>query len=213
MAQRTLKQRVVYEAIRYMCQLGCVVCFGLRCHHRHRVPDEGAVLVCPNHQSYLDPVLVGVGIERRLNYLARKTLFRFRPFAWLIATLDAIPLEREGLGVGGIKESLRRLKRGEIVLIFPEGRRTLDGQVQPLQPGFCALARRGKATLLPVGIAGAFEAWPRFARWPRFGRVSVWIGDPIDPGRMRECDDDALLREVEQRILDCSRRAAAALRR
>ena len=91
-----------------------------------------------NHQSHLDPVLVGLASDQRLNYLARDTLFGFAPFRWLINSLDAIPIDREGLGLGGLKETLKRLKRGESVLMFPEGTRTRDGEVGRLRPGFCA---------------------------------------------------------------------------
>ena len=119
------------------------------------------MLVVSNHQSHLDPPLVGVACPRRLNCLARETLFHFAPFRWLINSLDAIPIDREGLGLAGIKESLRRLKRGEMVTIFPEGTRTGDGEIGPFLPGFTALAVRGKAAILPVAIEGAFVAWPR----------------------------------------------------
>ena len=67
---------------------------------------EGGVLVVSNHQSHLDPPLIGIGCPRRMNYLARDTLFRFAPFAWLIRSVDAIPIDREGIGLGGIKEAL-----------------------------------------------------------------------------------------------------------
>ena len=71
----------------------------------------------------------------------RDTLFGFPPFRWLINSLDAIPIDREGIGLGGIKESLRRLKAGEMLVIFPEGTRTKDGNVGELKPGFLALAQ------------------------------------------------------------------------
>ena len=71
-----------------------------------------------------------------MNYLARESLFKFAPFRWLIRSLDAIPLDRDGIGIAGLKESLRRLKRGEMVLIFPEGRRTSDGKIASFRPGF-----------------------------------------------------------------------------
>ena len=102
-----------------------------------------------------------------MNYLARETLFRFAPLGWLIHSLDAIPIDRDGLGLNGIKESLRRLKRGEMVLIFPEGTRTRDGEMAPFRPGFTVLAARSKAWILPVAIEGAFDAWPRSRKLPR----------------------------------------------
>jgi 1-acyl-sn-glycerol-3-phosphate acyltransferase len=171
------------------------------------MPTEGAVLVSSNHQSYFDPVIVGLTFNRRLNYLARQTLFRFTLFRWLIDFLDAIPLDRDGLGVSGLKECLRRLRRGEIVLIFPEGTRTRDGNVSPLQPGFIMLARRGTVSLLPVGIDGAFDAWPRTAIVPRLTKIHVAVGNPITPAEIARLDDAQLLAELEQRIRDCHHQA------
>lgn len=166
-----------------------------------------------NHQSHFDPVLIGISFERRLNFLARKTLFDFAPFRWLIRSLDAIPIDREGMGLGGLKETLRRLKRGEMVLLFPEGTRTRDGQVASLKPGFIALARRGKVPLVPVALDGAFDAWPRTNLFPRAATINVQIGQPITPAEFVNFTDDALIAELERRIRCCQRQARQAIRR
>jgi 1-acyl-sn-glycerol-3-phosphate acyltransferase len=209
MAERSFLQRVGYDALRVFCRLVAVILFRIRCEGRHKMPDEGAVLICANHQSFFDPVLIGLTFNRRLNYLARQSLFRFAPFRWLIQFLDAIPIDRDGLGLSGLRESLRRLKRGEIVLIFPEGTRTPDGSVRPLQPGFCALARRGKAVLLPVGLDGAYDAWPRSAKLPRRSSIHICVGEPLGQTQIRDLDDDSLVRELERRIRRCHERARA----
>ena len=119
----------------WLIYLTGILAYGVRYSGRANIPKTGAVLVVSNHQSHLDPTLVGAGCDRRMNYLARETLFHFAPLRWLIRSLDAIPIDRDGLGLNGIKESLRRLKRGEMVLIFPEGTRTRDGDVAPFRPG------------------------------------------------------------------------------
>ena len=144
-----------------MVRLMAVASFRFRSFGSRNMPPEGPVLVCSNHQSHLDPVLVGMVFGRRLNFIARKSLFKFALLRWLIQFLDAIPINRDGMGLEGIKESIRRLRRGEVVLIFPEGTRTTDGELAQLKPGFCALTRRTKAALLPVAIDGAYQAWPR----------------------------------------------------
>ena len=167
------------------------------------MPPEGPVLVCSNHQSHLDPVLVGLVFGRRLNFVARKSLFKFPPFRWLIQFLDAIPIDRGGMGLEGIKESIRRLRRGEAVLIFPEGTRTSDGEVADLKPGFCALARRTKATLLPVAIDGAYQAWPKNGWLIRLCRIQVGVGEPIRFEDYEQTDDRQLVQDLQQRILSC----------
>ena len=136
----------------------------------------------------------------------------FAPFRWLIQFLDAIPLDREGLGLAGLKEAIRRIKRGEAVLLFPEGTRTHDGSPLPLQPGFCALARRGNVTIIPVGFDGAFEAWPRTAKLPRASVIHLCIGEPLSPSQIGELDDKSLVREVEARIRACYEEARAGRR-
>ncbi len=90
--QRSLPKRLWYDFLRVFCRLVGVVMFGIRVRRRDHVPASGGALVLSNHQSHLDPVLVGLATDRRLNYLARDTLFGFAPFRWLIKSLDAIPL-------------------------------------------------------------------------------------------------------------------------
>jgi 1-acyl-sn-glycerol-3-phosphate acyltransferase len=201
--QRTLPKRIFYNAVRVLARLATVAGYRLRVAGREHWPAAGGGLVCSNHQSMFDPVLVGLTCDRRLNYLARNTLYKNRLFAWLIDTLDAIPIDREGSGLAGLKETLKRLKAGELVLIFPEGTRTRDGEVAHLKPGFCSVARRSRVPLIPVGIDGAYQAWPRTSPWPTFGRMGVVIGEPILPERIAELSDDELVAELEHRIRHC----------
>jgi 1-acyl-sn-glycerol-3-phosphate acyltransferase len=200
---RTLTKRLGYSAIRLAAQFIALCFFGLRVRGRELWPRAGGGLVCANHQSNFDPPLVGLTCGRHMNYLARDTLFRIPLLKQLITFLDAIPINREGLGLGGIKETLRRLKAGELVLIFPEGTRTHDGGVAQLKPGFISLARRSRVPLIPVGIDGAFQAWPRTSRFPRLSRLAVVIGEPITADQVVTLTDDALLAALESRIRAC----------
>lgn len=204
---RSLPKRLWYRMVRFACWLIAVLLFQVRVSGRDRVPREGGVMVLANHQSHFDPVLVGVSCDRPLNYLARETLFGFAPLGWLIQSLDAIPIDREGLGLAGLKETLRRLKNGEMVLIFPEGTRSSDGEMAPLKAGFSALARRSGVPLLPVGIAGAYQAWPRWRRFPCFGTIHVHIGEPLMPETAAAFDDRQLVEEIERRIRQCQQAA------
>ena len=164
------------------------------------IPSTGVVLMAFNHQSHLDPPLVGSGCPRMMNYIARDTLFRFKPFGWLIHSYNAIPIDRDGTGISGIKETLKRLKRGQIVLVFPEGTRTRDGNVGKFRPGFSALAVRSGAAILPAAIEGAYAAWPRGQRFPHPGPVRVHYGTPIMPEEARRYEERELVEEVERRV-------------
>jgi 1-acyl-sn-glycerol-3-phosphate acyltransferase len=203
---RALKS-VWYQALRMLiCVLACPL-FCIRRFGGHHLPRRGGALLASNHQSNLDPLLIGQAVPRRINYLARRTLFRFFLFRWLIESLDAIPIDRDGSGIGGIKETMRRLRRGEQVLMFPEGTRTRDGEMQPLKPGFCSIVRRSNVPIVPMAIDGSFQAWPRTRKFPRRGVVHIHIGRPISQSEQAECSDEQLIEIVRQRIAECLAKA------
>lgn len=202
-ARRSLGNRAWHAFLKFNCQLGAVSALNIRCGGRDNVPPVGGGLMLSNHQSNLDPVLVGLACNRRLNYVARKTLFKFAPLRWLINSLDAIPIDLEGSGLEGLKETLKRLKRGEIVLLFPEGTRTPNGEVLRMKPGFCAIARRSRLPLFPVALDGAWHAWPRQQLLPGRAIVHVQFGEPIGPELIATLSDEQLTAEVERRIKAC----------
>ena len=178
--------------------------FGFRARYRgcRNIPGKGPVLVVANHQSFLDPPAIGSGVWRRMNYLARKQLFKFKPFAWLIASVDAIPLDQEGIGFQGIKETMRRLRNKEMVLIFPEGSRSPDGQMQPFMTGYVNIAVKTGAVIVPTAIVGAFEAYPRQNKYPSFFKPGLRIeyGKPITPEDYKEMKEAELHDLVEARV-------------
>jgi 1-acyl-sn-glycerol-3-phosphate acyltransferase len=203
MSQRSLPNRLWYGFLRMILRIIGVLMFQVRHSGRKNIPSEGGVLVVCNHQSFFDPPLVGMASRRRMNYLARDSLFRFSPFGWLINSVDAIPIDREGMGLAGIKESLRRLKRGEMVLIFPEGTRTPDGQIKPFRPGFTSLAVRSGAAILPVAIEGAYKCWPKNQLFPHPGKIRIDYGQPILPQDYKDMDERDLVALVEKRVRQC----------
>ncbi len=209
--QRSLDKRVIYGAFRILAQWICVHLLGLRYLGRNHFPRTGGGLILSTHQSNFDPVLVGLGCSRRLNYLARKTLFRNRMLAPLIRFLDAIEIDREGGGLDGIRETIARLKRGELVLIFPEGTRTNDGSVGPIKSGFLSIARRSKVPLIPVAVVGAFDVLPRGTKWPSSHPVAVIVGPPIEPVDFLVMDDATLLKTIAERLQSCDQRGRAIL--
>lgn len=208
--RRSLPNRLWQAFLKFVARLSAVAVFNVRCHGRTLVPKTGGGLVLSNHQSNLDPLMIGLACDRRLNYVARQTLFRFAPFRWLINSLDAIPIDREGTGLGGLKETLKRLKRGEMVLLFPEGTRTVDGEVHVVKPGFCSIARRAGVPLIPVALDGAFDSWPRQQKFPRRAVIHVQFGEPIAPEALEAWNDEQLVAEVERRIRQCHASARAA---
>jgi 1-acyl-sn-glycerol-3-phosphate acyltransferase len=162
------------------------------------VPSTGPALLVANHASYLDPVLVGAAVPRRLSYLARSSLFRPRAFGVLIRAFGAIPLEREGVGIGGMRAVLAALAEGRVVLLFPEGTRSADGALGVLRTGAMRIAQRAGVTVVPVWIEGSGRALPRGAKLPRPRRIEVRFGAPyrVHP----DADVGSATRELENRL-------------
>jgi 1-acyl-sn-glycerol-3-phosphate acyltransferase len=199
MQQRRLSQRLWYEFCKFWCRLFCRLFFRFSWSGAEHVPPTGPMLLVSNHQSHLDPVFAGIACPRQLEAFARHTLF-VGPFGWLIRSLGAVPVDRQQSITSGIRAILKLLRDGRAVLFFPEGTRTYDGRLQPLEPGFCAIARRGEATIVPIAIHGAFDAMPRGAGFPRPTRVSLVFSPPITPDQAKRASDEELLALVAERI-------------
>lgn len=201
--KRSLPKRLWYDALRIFCRIYASAVLKIRCDGRENIPTSGGALVVANHQSQLDPLLFGMAFDGRLNYLARQSLFRFTLFRWLIQSLDAIPIDRDGTGLGGLKETLKRLKRGEMVLIFPEGTRTEDGEIGPLKPGFLSVAKRSGVPLLPIVVEGAYESWPKGQAVPLPKVIQVEIGQPITPEEIQRLSEQEIMAKLDQRLRAC----------
>lgn len=208
MCRRPLWKRFWYVLLQFICRLTALIFFRIRCTGKENFPKNGGALVLSNHQSYLDPLLIGVVCDRRLNFLARDDLFRAAPFRWLIQSLDAIPVARHGKGFGGLKATLQRLERGEMVLLFPEGTRTRDGELAPLAPGFGLVARKSRVPLIPVAIHGAFDAWPRMKILPRAAPIRIHVGRPLEPSSYAGLNNDQLVNEIAIRLREAMEIAA-----
>ncbi len=193
-------RRAWYDSCKVVVRSALVVTVRIRYTGVENIPRQGGLLVVCNHQSHLDPPLIGAGIPRRLSYLARESLFEFAPLAWLMRSLNGIPIDREGGGMAGMKETLRRLKRGEGVVIFPEGTRSTDGEMGEFRQGFAMLAVRAKAAIVPTTIEGAFDAWPRSRNFPRPRTIHVHYGQPLCADELAGQTEAELVAEIQRRV-------------
>jgi 1-acyl-sn-glycerol-3-phosphate acyltransferase len=198
-----------YELAARVCQAGLFLGYRLRVEGQRYVPPTGPLLVIANHESFIDPVAIGCAVlPRHISYLARKTLFKDPRFARLLTSVRSVPIDQEGVGKEGIKSILGQLQAGRAVLVFPEGERTWDGRMQPFKPGVSLLVKRVQAPILPVGIAGAYWAWPRtrklpyLAPWPLMNLpgIAVAIGRPLDPAPYAAMDRDAMLAALFEKV-------------
>ena len=172
----------------------------------HRVPRTGGLLIAGNHQSVLDPMVLTYGLPRECHYVARDTLFRNPCFACLIRSFNAFPIKRDSADLAAVKETLRRLKAGAAVLVFPEGTRTLDGHIHPFQPGIISMARKAGVPIVPVVLDGAFQAWPRTRPIPFPGRVWVEYGDPLPEDLITRTDSREAAAELTRRMREMHNR-------
>jgi 1-acyl-sn-glycerol-3-phosphate acyltransferase len=191
--------RLWYSVLWSPCWAISQIYFRYRYWGRGNVPPTGPVLLVANHQSHLDPVLVGIACPRQLKYLARVGLF-FWPFSLWIRSLGAVPIDRDRGSIGGIKTTLRLLSQDQAVVVFPEGSRTPDGQLHPLLPGFCLLARRSGATIVPVSLDGAYNSMPRGSYFPKPTTIRLVYGPAIRSDEFNGWTDKQLIDAVSKRI-------------
>jgi 1-acyl-sn-glycerol-3-phosphate acyltransferase len=182
----------------------------------HHVPRIGPVLALANHQSFLDPILVGLAIPRYVRFVHRQTLKKNPVLAWVMASLRAIPIDHKGFSREGLQVTLDALSAGQCVGMFPEGERTHDGTVEPFKPGIALLLKRVKAPILPVGVAGAYAALSRHRKVPRLGplflppneaTIAVSVGAPIDPAKYAQASREEMLEDLRQAVIAEAARA------
>ena len=209
---RSLREAAWYGFVRYATATLLAAGGGLRASGTRNLPRTGGALLISNHLSHLDVFVLGLPLPRMLNYVARSTLF-VPVLGPLIRSVGGFPIQREGKGTSGVKETLRRLRDGGVVTFFPEGTRSSDGTLGPLKPGIAALAERARVPIVPAGIAGTFEAWPRHRRVPRPYPVWVHYGRPIAPEELADIAPEAVLTLLRDRLLDAQSEARRALDR
>jgi 1-acyl-sn-glycerol-3-phosphate acyltransferase len=167
------------------------------------VPRAGGLLLAANHQSYLDPPLIGGGrLGRPIGYLARKSLFGSRLMSWLLSSYGSIPLEDNQGDIAAMREVLRRLDAGQAVLVFPEGSRSFDGAMQAFKPGLAVLLKRSGCPIVPVAVEGPFDAWPRTSARPTWWScpIRVRYGDPIAHDELLKDGLDAAMERLAREI-------------
>jgi 1-acyl-sn-glycerol-3-phosphate acyltransferase len=208
MALSGLTAEAVYGASHLAAFYAFTFGWSFRSVGRQNLPRTGPVLLVANHQSFIDPVLVGAAASRWLTYLARSSLWHSKALGRVIDAYDAVPIDR-GFGKEGLQTVLDQLAKGRAVLMFAEGERTHSGELQPLKPGVSLLVKRVTCPIVPVGVAGAYQAWPRQRKWPlpdplflasRGRGIAVAFGAAIDPARYKGLDRQAMLADLQAEV-------------
>ena len=174
------------------------------------MPDRGPVILAANHESYLDPPAVGVAFPENLRFVAWEGLFKVPLLSLMIKALGAVPIapENKGSVAGLMRQVMGFLDEKHSVLIFPEGQRTMDGELQPLEGGAALLSIKTGTPIVPVWIDGAWEAMSPYVTVPRPRKVTVTFGEPIFPDEA-DGENDRIKRKI---LTDSLNSALVALR-
>ncbi|MES2694848.1 MAG: lysophospholipid acyltransferase family protein [Verrucomicrobiota bacterium] len=146
------------------------------------LPKHGGFLVAANHASHLDPPMIGCQMSRQIAYFARKTLWRGGISSWWLDSVGTIPVDRDGgQDVSAIKRVLKAIKEERGLILFPEGTRSPDGNLQAAKPGIGFIACKTQVPVVPVRIFGSFEAFGKGRKLKPGTPVTIVFGKPIPP--------------------------------
>ncbi|MBA9085380.1 1-acyl-sn-glycerol-3-phosphate acyltransferase [Fontibacillus solani] len=162
---------MIYSFCRGLLRLIYKFLFRLEAKGIEHVPKEGGVLLCSNHISLFDPPTIGILLQRKVHFMAKKELFDIIGFGWLIKQLGAFPVKRGGVSKESIKTSLTLLRTGNVMGIFPEGTRSKGEDGAAGKRGAATFALRSNAAVVPVAIIGNYKL---------FKKMKVVYGAPID---------------------------------
>lgn len=168
-----------YRTGHFLSKVLAKTLFGFRVVHRDRILKEGGMVMAMNHQSYFDPPLVGVACPREVHFLARRTLLQWPILGPIFPKLNVVPVDQERADMSALKNVIRLVREGHCTIIFPEGSRTLDGNLQPAQPGLGLVIARTLAPVVPMRIFGAYDAFPRGAKRVRLAKITIVVGEPM----------------------------------
>ena len=185
----------LWKMAQVLVRVSTTVLLDLKVYGKENIPAEGGALMISNHQSYLDPAILGAQLWRPMSYLAKSELWNNPIFGALITSLNAYPV-RQGAGdTGAIKETISRLQEGHLLNIFPEGSRTEDGELLPIQPGAALVIRKAGVPVVPAVVEGSFAAWPRGQLLPSPRPVRVMYGKPM---KLDHLDRKQIVAEIDR---------------
>ena len=183
--------------LRFVCRILFKIFVPTKVFYPERLPETGACIIAANHETMLDFFMIGYRVKRKINWMAKAELFKFKPFGKLITRCGAYPVKRGQTDIGAVTHTMELLDSGEPVGIFPQGTRSRGrGLNLQAKPGFLRLALEHHALIVPVAIWGKIRL---------FGKVYVKFGEPLDPESLIEpgkTGDREALKAAAQRYLE-----------
>jgi 1-acyl-sn-glycerol-3-phosphate acyltransferase len=174
------KQPLVFLLSQFWLRLGLKIWNRFRAIGSENMPARGGVIIASNHASFMDPPIVGCGLlHRYVRFMARDTLFQNRIGQWWFESVGVVSINRNRGDIAAFKAALSVLRSGGALCLFPEGTRTLDGNLQKPKSGIGFLIMKSEVPVLPVYIEGSFSAFPKGAKWIRPAKITVRYGPLI----------------------------------
>jgi len=205
---RPLAAAILFLMLRVLVRVLCAP----RARGRERFPAGGPYIICPNHQSYVDPlVLAGVlpfRAFRQLFSVGAAEYFQTPLTRWLATQLNVIPVDPDAYLVPAMQAAAFGLRHGRVLVLFPEGERSIDGSVKKFKKGAAILSQHLDVPIVPVAIDGLFDIWPRnrplawrrLLPWSRH-RVEIRVGEPLSPKAGESYEQQATrLRDVVEQM-------------
>lgn len=173
-----------------------------------KLPKQGPYLICPNHQSFLDPVMLVASLPyavlRNVFYVGTSEIFGGGILKLLARTLKLVPVDPDANLIPAMRAGAFGLRHGKILVLYPEGERSIDGPPKVFKKGAAILATHLRVPIVPVALEGFYEAWPRGKGFQKFAKLKIEFGDPIPPPPATDNPEsayDALTAELKHRVM------------
>jgi 1-acyl-sn-glycerol-3-phosphate acyltransferase len=203
---------LLYRLFRAIFRFSFSVYCRLEAYGVENVPPQGGFMIVSNHASYFDPPLIGTRLRRGLYYMAKRELFRVPVFGRLIRAVNSVPVDRGQVRRESMREYIRLMHEGHVLVVFPEGTRSRDGELKPFKAGVAMIAAQAEVRCIPAYVQGSYKSWPKHRWFPRPAKIRVFYGAPFDlPERTESTtsrDYYALCAQEMHRRVDALRREA-----
>ncbi len=170
----------VYQASTRVFKLFLFLWHRLKIRGVENIPARGGVLIASNHASYLDPPVVGVGYRARpVHFMARDTLWNSKFGSWWMDSVGCVPVSRGTGDIKALKLTIKTLKEGKVMSMFPEGTRTEDGELQEAKGGIGFIIEKSGCVVIPAYIDGSYKAHKKGAKFIKPVKITITYGKPI----------------------------------
>jgi 1-acyl-sn-glycerol-3-phosphate acyltransferase len=181
LAETTRRQFLFYRFVRAVVSGFCYLFWRVRIEGRDNIPASGPFVLSPVHRSNVDTPLMACVTRRRMRFMGKDSLWKYRWSAWFFTSLGGFPVHRGGADREALRNCEAAIRGGEPIVVFPEGTRKTGPVVEPLFDGAAFVATRAGVPIVPVGIGGSQRAMPKGAKLIHPVKIRIVIGPPIAP--------------------------------